>query len=335
MSFTLQPSPPARPNRCQLFGPGSRPQIFEKMAASAADVVNLDLEDAVAPADKAQARKNIIAAISDVEWGTKTVSVRINGLDTEFWYRDVVDLLENCGERLDLIMIPKAGNARDIYAVDALVSAIEAAKGRARRIGFEVIIETAAGLAHVEEIAASSPRMQAMSLGAADYAASMGMATTGIGGTQERYYMLEDPRGEGDARAMHWGDPWHAPTVAIVTACRTHGLLPVDGPFGDFSDDEGFRAQARRAATLVMVGKWAIHPKQIALANEVFTPSEAMLAMARRILAAMETAQSEGAGAVTLDGKLIDIASIRQAQGIVDQAKLVGAGESAGTELRR
>lgn len=326
MSFTLQPRPPARPNRCQLFGPGSRPAIFEKMAASAADVVNLDLEDAVAPADKPQARKNIIEAVNDVDWGDKTLSVRINGLDTEYWYRDVVDLLEQGGERLDLIMIPKVGNARDIYAVDALVTAIEAATGRTKRIGFEAIIETAAGLAHVEEIAAASPRMQAMNLGAADYAASMGMATTGIGGTQDAYYMLENARDDGGPRAVHWADPWHHPTVAIVAACRTHGLLPVDGPYGDFSDDEGFRAQARRAATLGMVGKWAIHPKQVALANEVFTPSEAMLAQARRILDAMETAQKEGAGAVTLDGKLIDIASVRQAQVIVGQAALIASG---------
>jgi malyl-CoA/(S)-citramalyl-CoA lyase len=325
MSFTLQPSPPARPNRCQLFGPGSRPALFQKMAASAADVINLDLEDAVAPQDKAQARKNIVQAIDGIDWGKKTLSVRINGLDTEYWVRDVVDLLENCGERLDQIMIPKAGNARDIYAVDAVVTAIETARGREKRIGFEAIIETAAGVAHVEEIAAASPRMQALSLGAADYAASMGMATTGIGGTQAHYYMLEDPRDDAADRAMHWSDPWHYPTVAIVAACRTHGLLPVDGPFGDFSDDEGFRAQARRAATLGMVGKWAIHPRQVALANEVFTPSEEMLAQARRILDAMEKAQAEGAGAVTLDGRLIDIASIRQARVIVDQAALIGA----------
>ena len=178
---------------------------------------------------------------------------------------------------------------------------------------------------HVEEIAAASPRMQAMNLGAADYAASMGMATTGIGGTQDAYYMLENARDDGGPRAVHWADPWHAPTVAIVAACRTHGLLPVDGPYGDFSDDEGFRAQARRAATLGMVGKWAIHPKQVALANEVFTPSEAMLAQARRILDAMETAQKQGAGAVTLDGKLIDIASIKQAQVIIGQAELVAS----------
>ena len=317
MSFLVQPAPPARPNRCQLFGPGSRPAIFEKMAASAADVINLDLEDSVAPGDKDAARKNIIEAIGDIDWGAKTLSVRINGLDTPFWYRDVVELLEHASDRLDQIMIPKAGNARDIYAVDALVSSIEVAKGRSKRISFEVIIETAAGFAHVEEIAASSPRMAAMSLGAADYAASMGMATTGIGGTQESYYMLS-PNGD-----RHWGDPWHGVTAAIVAACRTHGLLPVDGPFGDFSDDEGFRTQALRSATLGMVGKWAIHPKQVALANEVFTPSEAQVAEAREILAAMEEAERTGQGAAVYKGRLIDLASIRQAQVIVKQSEMI------------
>jgi citrate lyase beta subunit len=172
MSFRLQPAPPARPNRCQLFGPGSRPALFEKMAASAADVINLDLEDSVAPSDKDAARANIIAAISSVDWGKKWLSVRINGLDTPYWYRDVVDLLEQAGDRLDQIMIPKVGCAADVYAVDALVTAIERAKGRTKPIAFEVIIESAAGIAHVEEIAAASPRLQAMSLGAADFAAS-------------------------------------------------------------------------------------------------------------------------------------------------------------------
>ena len=318
MSFRLQPSPPARPNRCQLFGPGSRPALFEKMAASAADVINLDLEDSVAPADKAQARANIIDATHRVDWGRKHLSVRINGLDTPFWYRDVVDLLENASDRLDQIMIPKVGCAADLYAVDALVSSIEAAKGRTRRISFEVIIESAAGIAHVEEIAAASPRLQAMSLGAADFAASMGMATTGIGGTQENYYMLHQGQ-------KHWSDPWHWAQAAIVAACRTHGVLPVDGPFGDFSDDEGFRAQALRSATLGMVGKWAIHPKQVALANEVFTPSDAAVLEAREILTAMEAAKAAGQGAATYKGRLIDIASMRQAEVIVKQAELIGA----------
>ena len=317
MSFRLQPAAPARLNRCQLFGPGSRPQIFEKMAGSAADVINLDLEDSVAPDDKPEARKNIIQTIGDVDWGDKYLSVRINGLDTPYWYRDVVDLLEQAGERLDQIMIPKVGCAADVYAVDALVTAIETAKGRKKPISLEVIIESAAGIAHVEDIAASSPRLQAMSLGAADFAASMGMQTTGIGGTQENYYMLHEGQ-------KHWSDPWHWAQTAIVAACRTHGVLPVDGPFGDFSDDEGFRAQARRSATLGMVGKWAIHPKQVALSNEVFSPSEEQVTEAREILAAMEKAKAEGAGATVYKGRLVDIASIRQAEVIVRQSEMIG-----------
>ena len=316
MSFRLQPPAPSRPNRCQLFGPGSRPALFAKMAASAADVINLDLEDSVAPDDKPAARRNIIEAIGDVDWGGKCLYVRINGLDTPYWYRDVVDLLELAGDRLDQIMIPKVGCAADVYAVDALVTAIEAAKGRKKAISLEVIIESAAGIAHVEAIAGASPRLQAMSLGAADFAASMGMQTTGIGGTQENYYMLRDG-------ARHWSDPWHWAQAAIVAACRTHGVLPVDGPFGDFSDDEGFRAQARRSATLGMVGKWAIHPKQIALANEVFTPSDAQITEAREILAAMKDAKARGEGATVYKGRLVDIASIKQAEVIVRQAEMI------------
>ena len=316
MSFRLQPAPLARPNRCQLFGPGSNTRLHPKMAASDADVINLDLEDSVAPTDKDAARANVIEAINTIDWGNKTLSVRINGLDTPYWYRDVVDVMEQAHDRLDQIMIPKVGCAADVYAVDALVTAIEAAKGRSKKITFEVIIESAAGIAHVEEIAASSPRMAAMSLGAADFAASMGMQTTGIGGTQDNYYMLH-----GEAR--HYSDPWHWAQTAIVAACRTHGVLPVDGPFGDFSDDEGYRAQARRSATLGMVGKWAIHPKQIALANEVFTPSEDAVAEAREILAAMETAKASGEGATVYKGRLVDIASIKQAEVIVAQYEMI------------
>ena len=316
MSFRIQPAAPARPNRCQLFGPGSKVKLFEKMAASAADVINLDLEDSVAPDDKDQARANVIEAINTVDWGNKYLSVRINGLDTPYWYRDVVDILEQAGERLDQIMIPKVGCAEDVYAVDALVTAIERAKGRTKPVSFEVIIESAAGIAHVEEIAKSSPRLQAMSLGAADFAASMGMQTTGIGGTQENYYMIREGQ-------KHWSDPWHWAQAAIVAACRTHGILPVDGPFGDFSDEDGYVAQAKRSATLGMVGKWAIHPSQIALANQVFTPSDEAVQEAREILAAMEEAKASGAGATVYKGRLVDIASIKQAEVIVAQAELI------------
>ena len=281
-------------------------QLFEKMAASAADVINLDLEDSVAPTDKDTARANVIKATHEIDWNTKYLSVRINGLDTPYWYRDVVDLIEQSSERLDQIMIPKVGCAADVYAVDALITAIETAKGRSKKVSLEVIIESAAGLANVDEIAGSSPRLEAMSLGAADFAASMGMQTTGIGGTQENYYMLHD-------ETRHYSDPWHWAQTAIVAACRTHGVLPVDGPFGDFSSDDGYLAQARRSATLGMVGKWAIHPKQIALANEVFTPSDEAVTEAREILAAMEQAKANGEGATVYKGRLVDIASIKQA----------------------
>lgn len=316
MSFRVQPAAPARPNRSQLFGPGSRTELFEKMAGSAADVINLDIEDSVAPDDKDKARKNIIQASHEVDWGNKYLSVRINGLDTVHWYKDVVELLEQGSERIDQIMIPMVGNAMDLYAVDALATAVERAKGRTKKISFEVIIETAAGIAHVEEIAAATPRLQAMSLGYADFAASMGMATTGIGGTQENYYMTHN--GQTD-----FPDPWHYAVSAIVAACRTHGVLPVDGPFGDFSDDDAYIAHSKRVATLGMVGKWAIHPKQVKLANQVFSPTEEAVTEAREILAAMEEAKANGLGATTYKGKLIDIASMKQAEVIVRQAELI------------
>lgn len=316
MSFRRQPQPPARLNRCQLFGPGSRESLFEKMAKSDADVINIDLEDSVAPDDKETARRQTVQAIGDVNWGDKTLSVRINGLDTPYWYRDVIDLLKQADERLDLIMIPKVGNAADVYAVDALVTAVEQAKGRKKPIGFELIIESAAGICHVGEIAASSSRLQAISLGAADFAASMGMATTGIGGTQENYYMHREGQ-------KYWSDPWHWTQANIVAACRAHGVLPVDGPFGDFSDVDGFKAQALRSATLGMVGKWAIHPSQVALANEVFSPTTESVTEAREILAAMEEAKKSGAGATVYKGRLVDIASIKQAEVIVRQAELI------------
>ena len=316
MSFRIQPPAPAVPNRCQLFGPGSRPELFDKMASSAADVINIDLEDSVAPDDKDKAREAAVAATRDMDWGKKSLSVRINGLDSPYWYRDVVDLIEKGSDRLDRIMIPKAGCAEDIYAVDALVSSVEAAMGREKTLQFECIIETAAGIMHVEDIARASPRMTAISIGAADFAAFMGMQTTGIGGTQENYYMIHEGQ-------KYWPDPWHWATAKIVAACRTHGLLPVDGPFGDFSDPDGFRAQALRVATLGMVGKWAIHPSQVEMANEIFTPSDAAVQEAREILAAMEQAKAEGKGATTYKGKLIDIASIKQAEVVVRQAELI------------
>ncbi len=320
MSFTIVDQVPARMNRSQLAVPGSRPELFEKAAKSAADVIFLDLEDSVAPDEKSAARKNIVQAIEDVDWGGKTLSLRINGLDTPYMYRDVVDVLERTGERLDLIMIPKVGTAADVYALDMLVSQIETAKGRKKRIGFEMIIETALGMMNVEAIAGASKRNESLHFGAADYAASTGARTTGIGGPHPDYGVLTDVV-EGAARRYHWGDMWHYPMSRVVVAARAHGLRPIDGPFGDYSDPDGFQAQAKRSAVLGCEGKWAIHPSQIALANAVYSPSEAELAKARRILEAMAQAQKEGKGAVSLDGRLIDIASIKQAENMVRLAE--------------
>jgi malyl-CoA/(S)-citramalyl-CoA lyase len=324
MSFFTVEQAPARLNRSELAVPGSQPVLFEKAAKSAADVVFLDLEDAVTPDDKPQARRNVITAIGDVDWGTKTLSVRINGLDTHYMYRDVVDLLEQCSGRLDLIMIPKVGTAADIYALDMLCTQIEAAKGRKKRIGFELIIETALGMENVAAIAGASSRIESLHFGVADYAASTRARTVSIGGANPDYAVLTEPDISG-TRDVHWGDMWHYALARMVVAARAHGLRPIDGPFGNFSDADGFRAAGRRAAALGCEGKWAIHPSQIALANEVMSPSETEITRARRILVAMDEAAKSGRGAVSLDGKLIDYASIRQAEALVRKAEQIAA----------
>ena len=324
MSFTIVEQCTARLNRSELAVPGSNPSFLEKAAKSPADVIFLDLEDAVAPDDKVQARKNIIEALNDLDWGGRTLSVRVNGLDTHYMYRDVIDILEQAPGKLDLIMIPKAGTAADIYALDMLVTQVEDATQVEKRIGFEMIIETALGMANVNEIAGASKRNEALHFGVADYAASTKARTTVIGGPNKDYYVLTDPDGDGN-RDVHWGDMWHYPVARMVVAARAHGLRPIDGPFGDFSDPDGYAANARRSATLGCEGKWAIHPSQVEMANELFSPSEEDVTKAQRIIEAMEQAQKEGKGAVALDGRLIDIASIKQAEVMVQKAEQIKA----------
>jgi malyl-CoA/(S)-citramalyl-CoA lyase len=312
---------PPRLYRSKLFVPGSRPQLFEKAAAGAADVICLDLEDSVAPGDKNRARDNIVAALNEVEWRDKFVTARINGLDTHWCYRDVLALVEKGGERLDAIMIPKVGNASDVYAIDMLVTQASRAVGRKKHVGLEAIIETVAGLTNIDAIAGASPRLESLHFGAADYAASQGMRTTNIGGGNADYVMLTD----GERRERHWNDLWHYPLFRLAQAARAHGIVPIDGPFGDYSDAEGFRTQARRTAVLGCEGKWAIHPSQVPLANEIYTPPAAEVERAEAILAALEEAHAKGLGAVALNGVLIDAASIRQAQVIVRQMQMVRA----------
>ena len=322
MSFTIIEQATSRIHRSELAVPGSNPAMFEKAANSAADVVFLDVEDAVAPDDKAQARKNIIQGLNDIDWGRKSMMVRINGLDTHYMYRDVVDIVEAC-PRLDMILIPKVGTAADVYAIDMMVTQIETAMGRTKRIGFEVLIETALGMANVEAIAQSSKRLEAMSFGVADYAASTRTPTTVIGGVNKDSGVLSDRDADGK-REYFWTDPWHAAQTRMMVACRAYGLRPIDGPFGDFSDPDGYVAAANRAAVLGYEGKWAIHPSQIALANQVYTPSEAEVTRARRIMQAMDEAAKAGKGAVSLDGRMIDIASIRMAEALLVKAEQIG-----------
>jgi malyl-CoA/(S)-citramalyl-CoA lyase len=322
MSFTIVEQATPRLHRSELAVPGSNPGLFEKAAKGAADIVFLDVEDAVAPDDKEHARKNIVAGLNEIDWGSKTMMVRINGLDTHYMYRDVIDIVEAC-PRLDMILIPKVGVPADVYAIDMLVTQIETAKKRQKRIGFEVLIETALGMANVEAIAQSSKRLEAMSFGVADYAASTRARTTVIGGVNPDYGVLTDKDTSGN-RAYYWADQWHAAQTRMMVACRAYGLRPIDGPFGDFGDPHGYIAAAKRAAVLGYEGKWAIHPSQIALANQVYTPSEAEVTKARRIVAAMAEAAKAGKGAVSLDGRMVDIASIRMAEALLKKAEAIG-----------
>jgi malyl-CoA/(S)-citramalyl-CoA lyase len=318
-----------RLHRSELAVPGSNVRMLEKAPYLGADIVMLDLEDAVAPDDKAQARINIIDALREQDWSGCSVSLRINGLDTHYCYRDIVDVVEQAGAHLDSIMIPKASCAGDVHLVATLLTQIEDAMALGRRIAICVLIETALGMVKCEEIAAACPeRMEAMVFGVADYAASLQSHTTSIGGANSDYSILTDADGETE-RDRHWGDQWHYALSRIAVVCRAYGLRPIDGPFGDFTDPEGYLASARRAAVLGYEGKWAIHPSQIALANEVFTPDDHLVEKTRRIVAAMEEAASEGKGAVSLDGRLIDAASIRMAQGLLAKLEQIEARDHA------
>jgi citrate lyase beta subunit len=305
MSFTLYPLRKTRLQRSYLAVPGSSPTMIEKALASAADYVFLDCEDAVAPPEKEQARKNIIQALNDLDWegAGKSVSVRINGLDTHYMYRDVIDIVEQAGNKLDTILIPKVGVPADVYTVECIVSQIEVAKGMTHRIG------TPLGMANVEAIASATSRLESMHFGVADYAAFNKARTVVIGGLNPDYP----------------GDQWHFPLSRMTVACRAFGLRPIDGPFGGIDDPEGYKAAARRGAALGMEGKWAIHPSQIALANEIYSPTAAEVTRAERILVALKEAEAQGKGAASLDGKMIDAASEKMANNLLATAAAIAA----------
>ncbi|XDZ64770.1 CoA ester lyase [Alphaproteobacteria bacterium LSUCC0684] len=307
MSHRLTPDPSPRLRRCLLAVPASSMKMMTKAATTDADAVFLDLEDAVSAGEKAAARLLVVTALREIDWsGTgKTISLRVNGLDTSWTYRDLVDVLEAAGDRIDTVILPKVGGPEDLYAADCLITQIATAKGFAPP-ALEGLIETAAGAANLEAIARynrdiGKPRLEALHFGAGDFAASIQARTVDIGGLNPDYP----------------GDQFHAILSRIVAACRANGLVPMDSAFGDFGDPAGYDAAARRASSLGMAGKWAIHPAQIPLANAVFSPSEDEVTRARGILAALDLAAAEGKGAAAYEGRMIDAANERMARSVL------------------
>ncbi len=298
-----------RLHRSELAVPGSSPQMFNKALNSNADYIFLDLEDAVSPNDKISARKNVMQALSDINWKEKgkTISVRINSLDTHYMYSDVIDIIEKVGDKVDTILVPKVGTGSDVYMVDCLLTQIETHKKLKKKIGLECLIETALGMSNIKEIATSSKRLEALHFGVADYAASLRARTVIIGGLNPDYP----------------GDQWHHGLSQLVMTCRAYGLRAIDGPFGDIKDPESYIASAKRAAAIGFEGKWAIHPSQIDLANNVFSPPKEEVDKAKRIIEQLEKAANEGKGAAQLDGRMIDAASARMAENIVNINSLI------------
>jgi citrate lyase beta subunit len=287
--------------RSELAVPGSNPRMIQKAAGSDADVVLLDLEDAVAPAEKEPSRALVAAGLRDHDLGNKTAAFRVNALDTPFFYRDLIEVVEAAGDAVTLVVLPKVNRPEDVYVLDTLLSQLESNLRLTTRIGLELQIETAMGLVNCERIAAASSRIEAMTFGPGDFAASAGMPAAQIG--------MPD---SWDAR--YPGHRWHYAMSRIVVAARAAGVRAIDGPYADFRDLVGLRRSCEIARALGFDGKWCIHPAQLPVVNEVFSPSEEEIAWARRVVAEFQAANERGAGAVAIDGKMIDGASIRMAE---------------------
>ena len=309
MSFKYYKPARSRLQRSELAVPGSSPEMFEKALNSKADYIFLDLEDAVSPMDKITARQNVIKGLKELNWREKgkTISVRINSPDTHYMYKDIIDIVEEVGDKLDTILLPKAGTASDVYMIDCLLTQIETNKKLKNKIGIECLIETALGMSNIKEIAKSSERLEALHFGVADYAASLRARTVVIGGLNPDYP----------------GDQWHHGLSQLVMTCRAYGLRAIDGPFGDFNDPDAYVEAAKRGAAIGIEGKWAIHPSQIELANKVFSPPSSEVTKAKRILEELDKAAKAGKGAAQLDGRMIDAASARMAENIVNIDKQI------------
>ena len=297
-----------RLRRSELSVPASSIKMMEKAIASEADLVFLDLEDAVAPAQKEASRKNAIEALRIGNWGKKVRAVRVNGADTHWAHDDVIEVIEGAGEFLDVIIVPKPKAPRDIWFFDTLLTQLETKLQLKKKIGLEALIEESAALANVEAIAACCPRLEALILGFGDLSASQGM----------RFGVATDPANR------YPGDIWHHARGRMITACRANGIDAIDGPFGNFKDPEGYRREATWAATMGAVGKWAIHPSQIELANDVFAPTPHEIENARKMSEAYQAATREGAGAAGAGGMLVDAVAVRIFEGVLERARLTG-----------
>ncbi|MFA9435176.1 MAG: CoA ester lyase [Deltaproteobacteria bacterium] len=299
-----------RLRRSVLSVPGSSDKMISKSLELPADEIMLDLEDGVALEEKEGARAKIIRAFKDHDWADRVRAYRINGLDTPFAYRDVIDVVEQAGEDIDVIVIPKVEKAADVQFVALLLSQIEMNVGLKKTIGLEASIETALGMLNVKEIAFASPRLETLVFGIADYGASLTMPSSGVSG-----------HGDAEEDLMH---RWHFPLSSMVMAAKAAGLAAIDAPFGDFKDETGLKKSCQQAASLGYDGKWAIHPAQLETINETFTPSAEDISRAQIILKAYEAIKASGEGATALDGKMVDAASVRLAQVTYEQARRLG-----------
>ncbi len=307
MTMMNQHGQPRRARRCQLSVPASNTRMIEKAAASGADHVFLDLEDACAPNQKVAARGNIVDAFNNLDWGNTVRCVRINDTGTEWCHGDVIAVVEGARENLDVIMIPKPCDAADVLFVDKLLNQLEMMLGLQKKIGLELLIEETLGLQNIEAIASSTPRLEAMIFGMGDYTASQGMDLSLMMGP-DRYP----------------GDIFHYAKFRVAMTARARGIDAIDGPFGAISNTDAYRKSCLQARALGMVGKWALHPKQIEHAQDIFTPDPERVENARKLTAAYRESEAEGRGAVMIDGQFADAATVRNVANLIDLAELYG-----------
>lgn len=309
-----------RLNRSELAVPGSRKDLFEKAANSEADIIFLDLEDSVSLDEKSKARDNVIEAVNDINWNNKTLSIRINSFATEFMEKDIRQILKQTSSKLDLLMFPKVNSANEVNRLEKTILYYEGVYKRKKKLGFELIIETSLGLINIKEIAQASKRNEALHFGAADLAASLGSKTTNIGGVNESYGVLNNNKKNRD---FFINDMWHYALFKILLTAHAFGLRAVDCPYGDFSDSTGFESLAKSSYTLGFDGKMVIHPSQIKLANNIYSPTLSEIKESKEILSQMKLAEKKGKGAIAFKGKLLDIVSIKQATNIVKMANKI------------